>query len=634
LLGFVGIVTDLSILYIRFASLRRAVDSAAVAAAGQFSRTVSDQENKERTQFAARQFLEFHGIDAENIVVDTCASVPTYEDDAARAANYNQPDFSGLTDADFETDWGLLNEYPDYIDGPSATWTEEEQEVLQYRANLHNDVCRQESDGTLSGRKLVRVQASIAVPAPILSTVTGFLIQDNLDERATDIVLTASAVSETASLDVVIVMDVSESMLFDTRYEDYDHWLFTRRGELATPQRIMRYIPPRLSLMYQEYLNEHTGTPERDDGGGWFGATSEFIEGFLAEYLIGWYDQNAVDESQPAPFPPYNHIPRSVREADPDALPDDPYSDPLPYLVDEDGDASTTESEIDLSYARYFNIDPLTPVLLDPGNPDIISPSMASVGSEGEFRVRELRPECRVRIHPASVIFSVSDENPRNDGSTNNPEDTLQEEYIALTGGDANSPWRDTPEGNPASLQLFQPNYDFYGCCNDPTAGSTIVTEGEFLGDIVVCDGDDPTCFGSGDFDFQDLVCQPFKQARDASLRFLYNIDFLAGDRVGFVTFDRGAFAIDPDAAGPKPVMIETREEAIRILTRSVGVRAEPNFLYYDATATTDFKWDGYSSGTEVVDGQVRPILLELEQITPRPTINFSAVGALTRPYL
>ncbi|MEL6149519.1 MAG: pilus assembly protein TadG-related protein, partial [Chloroflexota bacterium] len=45
LLGFVGIVTDLSILYIRFASLRRAVDSAAVAAAGQFSRTVSDAEN-------------------------------------------------------------------------------------------------------------------------------------------------------------------------------------------------------------------------------------------------------------------------------------------------------------------------------------------------------------------------------------------------------------------------------------------------------------------------------------------------------------------------------------------------------------------------------------------------------------
>src|SRR4029078_4999289 len=40
LLAFVGIVTDVSLMFVRYTTLRRAVDAAAVAAAGQMRRTV------------------------------------------------------------------------------------------------------------------------------------------------------------------------------------------------------------------------------------------------------------------------------------------------------------------------------------------------------------------------------------------------------------------------------------------------------------------------------------------------------------------------------------------------------------------------------------------------------------------
>src|SRR3954469_14557328 len=43
LLAFVGIVTDVSLMFVRYTTLRRAVDAAAVAAAGQVRRAVATQ---------------------------------------------------------------------------------------------------------------------------------------------------------------------------------------------------------------------------------------------------------------------------------------------------------------------------------------------------------------------------------------------------------------------------------------------------------------------------------------------------------------------------------------------------------------------------------------------------------------
>src|SRR4051794_19026813 len=81
LLAFVGIVTDVSLMFVRYSTLRRAVDAAAVAAAGQIRRTlptaaeltrasnnktVADgyafARNLVNINLAARQFIEFYGI--------------------------------------------------------------------------------------------------------------------------------------------------------------------------------------------------------------------------------------------------------------------------------------------------------------------------------------------------------------------------------------------------------------------------------------------------------------------------------------------------------------------------------------------------------------------------------------------
>lgn len=125
----------------------------------------------------------------------------------------------------------------------------------------------------------------------------------------------------------------------------------------------------------------------------------------------------------------------------------------------------------------------------------------------------------------------------------------------------------------PASFDGFAPAYNYFGCCNDP----------------------------NGDGDFSDLICQPFRQLRQASDEFIQRIDFSRGDRVAFVTFDRDAHLIDPadiyapcgyTAAGNvnRPMMTDPCL-ARATLREAIGVRAEPNFY-----ADTDLngRWDSY----------------------------------------
>ncbi len=119
--------------------------------------------------------------------------------------------------------------------------------------------------------------------------------------------------------------------------------------------------------------------------------------------------------------------------------------------------------------------------------------------------------------------------------------------------------------------------YNYFGCCNDP----------------------------NGDMVFDDLICQPFKKARDAADSFLSQLDFLRGDRVAFVTFDRVAYPIDPDGTGSQATMIETqhnivdpdrlkaRKGAVETLQDVVGVRAE-NSSYHMITRGL---WDALVDG-------------------------------------
>jgi hypothetical protein len=157
----------------------------------------------------------------------------------------------------------------------------------------------------------------------------------------------------------------------------------------------------------------------------------------------------------------------------------------------------------------------------------------------------------------------------------------------------------------------FVPTYDYFGCCNDPGTHKTDA-EGQPLYYANGYAQLDSVKGASADFNFTDLVCQPFKGARDAVELFLDKIDFIRGDRVAFVTFDRSAFLVNPwnpaGRAEGRSHMIDDHVIALDTLRRVVGVRAEPNFYVWDgdldqgATAVPDAGWGGFSSGIETDD--------------------------------
>jgi len=75
LLGFVGLVTDVGSLYVTYTQLKRAVDSAAVAAANNIKYPQdTEMERKERIVLAAREMLAFHNVrDLDSLTVYLCS---------------------------------------------------------------------------------------------------------------------------------------------------------------------------------------------------------------------------------------------------------------------------------------------------------------------------------------------------------------------------------------------------------------------------------------------------------------------------------------------------------------------------------------------------------------------------------
>ncbi len=66
LLAFVGLVTDVGMLYLSYGQLKRAVDAAAIAAAGEFKRGVTVNEMRA----AADELLKFHNVDPTTVDLD------------------------------------------------------------------------------------------------------------------------------------------------------------------------------------------------------------------------------------------------------------------------------------------------------------------------------------------------------------------------------------------------------------------------------------------------------------------------------------------------------------------------------------------------------------------------------------
>jgi hypothetical protein len=425
LLGFVGIVTDVSLMFLNYSNLTRAVDSASVAAAGQVRRLIPnadelalcDGSSPEATPrgtgescrvadsyafarsyanvgVAARQFLEFYGVNPKAVVVDMCPTVSMYEVDAD--GNRIRVPVPGL-EADFA------------------------------------ELCEDGNDQ----RKLIRVTAQAVSPTVFLRLL-GW----------SDITLQASAISETAVLDVVLIVDVSESMANQTTYETW-----ARQGY----DRI--YLPPRIT----SETAPNFGYPDP-------------IFGFYE----AWYNLSLAGQAE---------VNSRLTTANPTS----------PYYVRE------------LSYPY--------PIIYDgPARPPV-------------------RAECQVRFWPNSVNFDVPQDVRNLYAAAGAP-------YVPVNGKWAG----------------FVPNYDYFGCCNDP----------------------------NGDGDFDDVLCQPFRDMRDAIEIFMQRIDFLRGDRVAYVAFDREAYLVNYiNVSGNLTHMIENESDALTILRRDIGVRAEPSY-YQPQTTTVD----------------------------------------------
>ena len=167
LVAFVGIATDAALLFVRYNTLRRAVDAAAIAAAGQV------REDTSYTQLVATAsgYIRYHGLDPASVKVETC------ETDIVNFKAKNPG-------------WESTPTNPKVID------------VLISTTNgvPNSELCRKDP------AKLIRVSAQINSPTTFLS-VLGF----------STVTLSASSVSQTAQLDVVLLIDGSSSMSGDTR---------------------------------------------------------------------------------------------------------------------------------------------------------------------------------------------------------------------------------------------------------------------------------------------------------------------------------------------------------------------------------------------------------------------------------
>lgn len=221
LLGFVGIVTDVSLLFVRYSTLRRAVDAAAVAAAGQMRRTPGTSEGQEQaTSFAnlnlaARQFIEIYGLQPSQVLVETCYTQNLPMIRVGTSGVFRPADRSGVPLYTYSSP------------NPDARKTGNNAAANAEDRRSYEELCK---DNEV---KLVRVSAQIDSPTVFLRLL-GF----------PTITLTESSISQTAVLDVVLILDVSESMSYGTTYEDWEEQGY-----------YYRYIPPYAPELDRENWN-------------------------------------------------------------------------------------------------------------------------------------------------------------------------------------------------------------------------------------------------------------------------------------------------------------------------------------------------------------------------------------------
>lgn len=515
LLGFVGIVTDVSVLFIRYNTMRRAVDAAAIAAAGQMRRVAdptpldgnADDEaiSVANLNLAARQFIEVYGLNPKSVLVETCRVQSVPRDSSGNPTDeFGQPLFNS--------------------DGTENSLADPE------TLKSYKQLC------TADELKLVRVTAQIDAPT-IFLRLLGY----------PTVTLTESAMSQTAVIDVVLVFDVSESMLNQTTYGDWD--------TLSPPQGV-RYMPPYLKFDDVWPVADDPGTVDCDE-------TRPNPWEYIADHTQAEIAPYISSSVTPDPCGP-GHLVSSWDLFRDRTIPfeDDGaggWQEWVGTHTDTDGNLL---SDQDRAQPRTF--------CQVRAYPNSSTNGKAPVSAD-------LRQEYYAFFESSAWL-------------TANPGEDYSYQFQGNVGG--------SPPASSASFSGFVPMYNSFACCNDP----------------------------NGDFLFDDAICQPFKSARDAAGEFLDRLDFLRGDRVAYVTFNRRAYLVDPDGAdiydasgtlvtpgGPQAAMIETqynlddpsdpdptvllRKGAVETLNDVVGVLAEPSsYVDTDNNGLWDALWDGTQS--------------------------------------
>ncbi len=239
LLAFVGLVTDVSLLFVRYASLRRAVDAAAIAAAGQ----IREGSNYSNVAMAAEQYINLHNLDASSVLVETCET-DIYQWRAGLGP------WQGVPHPESNSQWNPVNEKM-----PTT-------ELCDW-ADPH---------------KLVRVSAQIESPTTFLSLL-----------GIGSITLEATSVSETALLDVALVIDTSESMSKETTLLHYQQVGVTLPADTgALGIRGECYTNP----SDPKFPHERWGGCCNDPGTGYVGDGSLQSNGVVLPNGLIWHDTN------------------------------------------------------------------------------------------------------------------------------------------------------------------------------------------------------------------------------------------------------------------------------------------------------------------------------------------------------
>lgn len=514
LVAFVGIATDVALLFVRYTALRRAVDSAAIAVAGQV-RTGVDFA---KLNNVARQFVQLQGgIDPDTVKVETCET-----DIADYSAAYRV--LKGLAPTDTIP--------PDSIDiAEGRTFFDPLNHVIRGVGDLYtppstypkSELCK------FDPQKLVRVSAQIESDTAFL-VIVGWRT----------VTLVASTVSQTAALDVALLIDNSTSMADDT---------------IAAQESYPCTVPSWLPAAYVSAgatLNPSTNCTTIYNGRIVSSPTNQGL--FRTNYF------------QLLDFKPFTNPPSSgglgLRPAMPIELPtdlDDMIALSSSKLEDKYVDPNPTpppDYVPVVPYIQYFrdsqyNNRPATAVQ-DIKNPTDPQPSLV-VRAECMYNIEFLKrgwdngiagvggSKTGVRAANYGWGGCCNDPTVQRNPDPGNPSESV---YLKFPSGTPPTNYAAQPAVGAAQLAAkaafdWEVNPDWY-ISDDGTGIEATIQTGTIIRsmDYVTYDYNaDGQVRNNGDGNFSDLVCQPFKQVRDAARRFIKRLDFIRGDRLAIITF-------------------------------------------------------------------------------------------------